>query len=242
MSFMTNKELYKMLKYSFKDILDDRRIHEKTVSVAAKDFDGIELPYGKEVTLTAEYEGAIGECSTSFACCSEPFKETLSRILELDIENDPYERSIYIAGLNAVMNKYKLADDCVSCSEEDKIECAEYMVRNYKKSNGVVNTLLVGYQPHILKALAANFPVRLLDLDPDNIGKVYSGITAGHGADDFADAVKWADLILCTGSSFSNGTIVNYINLPKDVSFYGTTIAGCARVLGLRRLCPYARN
>ena len=238
---MTNGEMYKTLSYSFKEVLDRYGIHKKTVNVEAKGFDGSELPYGKEVTLSAEYAGVIGECSTSFVRSPAQFNGTLLQILELDIENDPYERSIYIASVNAVMNKYKLADDCVGCSHDHKEKCAEYIVHNYKKNNGNVNVLLVGYQPHILEALAANFPVRLLDLDPDNIGKTYFGVTSEHGA-DFADAVRWADVILCTGSSLSNGTITNYVNLPKDVSFYGTTIAGCARVFGLKRLCPYSKN
>ena len=241
---MTCKELYKILKQSFKDIIDRYGIHEKTVSVKAKGFDGSEVNgrEGREVTLTAEYEGVVGECSTSFAGSVTQFKGTLLQILEFDIENDPYKRSIYIAVVNAVMNAHELADDCVSCSGDSKDKCAEHIVHYYKKHNGRVNVLLVGYQPHMLEGLAANFSVRLLDLDPDNIGKTYFNVKVEHGADDFADAVKWADVILCTGSSLSNGTIVDYINLPKDVIFYGTTIAGCARILGLRRLCPYSGN
>jgi len=238
---MTNGEMYKTLKYSFKNILDGRGIHDKTVCVAAKEFDGSEHS-GREITLVAEYGGVTGECSTSFVRSPAWFEGTLLQILELDIENDPYGRSIYIASVNAVMNKYRLADDCVSCSGNEKYECAEHIVRHYKKNNGRVNVLLVGYQPYMLEALAASFPVRLLDLDPENIGKTYFGVTVEHGADNYADAVKWANVILCTGSSFSNGTLINYINLPKDVNFYGTTIAGCARVFELKRLCPYSHN
>jgi len=236
---MTNNELYKMLRQSFKDIIDDHRIREKIISFVVE---GDPLPAGSELTLTAEYQGAIGECSTSFVESNESFIKTLSEIMELDIENNPRERSIYIAALNAVMNRYKLADDCVACTEGDKSKCAEDIVRHYKKSNGNVNVLLIGYHLHIHKALAANFPLRTLDLNPDNIGKTYFGVTIEHGKDDFADAVKWADVILCTGACISNGTLVDYINLPKDVMFYGTTIAGAARVLDLRRLCPYSRN
>jgi uncharacterized protein (DUF4213/DUF364 family) len=237
---MTNGEMYKTLKHSFKGILNEYGIREKTVSVKADVLDSAE-PNGKEVVLIAEYAGVIGECLTGFVPASAQFAGTLSQVLELDIENNPYERSIYIACVNAVMNKHRHADDCVSCSEDKRDKCAEYIAHHYKKNNGKVNILLVGYHPQILKGLAENFPVRLLDMNPDNIGKTYFNVTAEDGA-DFADATQWADVILCNGSSLSYGTITSYINLPKDVNFYGTTIAGCARVFQLKRLCPYSKD
>ena len=51
------------------------------------------------------------------------------------------------------------------------------------------------------------------------------------------EVVAWADLILCTGSTLANGSIVEYLNLNKDVRFYGTTLAGAARLLDLKRVC-----
>jgi hypothetical protein len=130
----------------------------------------------------------------------------------------------------------------VSCAESDRERCGEHIAARYKKNNGRIKLLLAGYQPHILKALAADFPLRVLDLDPKHIGETYDNITVENGAEAFDDAVWWADAILCTGSALANGTIVDYMNMPKDVAYYGTTIAGCARLLELRRQCPYARN
>lgn len=238
---MTNEELYRLWRYAFKGIVDEYNIHEMPVTVRAADFDGSQ-PGGREITLIAEYKGAAGECSTSFVRSAEPFEGTLSQVLAFDIENDPYGRGIYTAVANAVMNKYKVADDCVSCPEEKEGECASHIVHHYKRHNGRVNVLLAGYQPRMLEALAAEFPVRVLDLNPENIGQTRFGVTIEHGEEDFTDAVKWAEVILCTGSALSNGTLVKYINLPKDVSFYGTTIASCARVFQLRRMCPYSGN
>lgn len=238
---MTKEEMYKSLKYSLKGVLDQYGIHGKTVGVKSGT-GGCAEPGGGGVTLTAEYKGAFGECSSGYVRSSTQFEGTLAQLLELDIEGDPAERAVFIAGLNAVMNKYRLADDCVSCPEDRKPKCAAHIARQYRKNNGEVNVLLAGYQPHMLEALAAEFPVRVLDLNPEIIGRTFCGVTVTHGEDDFDDAQRWAGVILCAGSALANGAIIKYVNLPKDVIFYGTTIAGCARIFGLRRLCPYSTN
>ena len=238
---MTKEVLYETLRQSFREMLDMYGIHEKTVRVGVAGLLDKESPArpGTEITLVADYEGVSGECTTS---APESFQGTLAEVWGFDIENDLQKRSIFIAVLNAVMNRWERSDDCVSCAEADRERCAERVVRHYEKSNGRVKLLLVGYQPHILRALAGHFPVRVLDLDSAHIGKTYDGVTVEHGAEAFEDAAWWAEAILCTGSALANGTIVDYMNLPKDVMYYGTTIAGCARILELRRLCPYSRN
>jgi hypothetical protein len=135
-----------------------------------------------------------------------------------------------------------MADDCLSCGEEEKDKCAEHILGQYRKNNGKVNFLLVGYHLNMVKALATHFPLRVLDLDVDNIGKTFFGVTIEDGKEAYADAARWAEVIVCTGSALANGTIFDYIKLPKDIAFYGTSIAGIARIMGLKRICPYGRN
>lgn len=236
---MTKDEMYMLLKYGLKGILDMHAIHNKTVSVKAAGDDG-HAPDNDEITLVAEFAGFIGECSTNAISSFEPYTGTVSQIMELDAEHDPRERAVFIASLNAIMNKYRLTDDCESCSVDKESLCAEKIADYYRNHNGRVNVLLVGYQPYMLEALAAEFPVRVLDLNPKNIGATRFGVTIEHGEDDCADAVKWAEVIICTGSALANDTIMKYINLSKDVMFYGTTIAGCARIFSLKRICPFA--
>ena len=229
---MTREVLYRLLRQYYRETIDKYGVHDKTISVGYEEQES-------EIVLTAEYEGAVGECSTSFPV---EFNGKLSEILEFDIENDLEKRSVFIASLNALMNKCKLSDDCVSCLKDDRENCAERIVGFYKKNNGKVKILLNGYQPHIMKALVDNFQVRVLDLNPNHIGKIYNNVVVEDGTSAFADASWWADIALCSGSALSDGTIVDYMNMPKDIIYYGTTIAGCARILQLRRLCPYARN
>jgi hypothetical protein len=238
---MTKEVLYGTLKQTFCEILDKYGGGDKAVRVSAERGPEGELPAapGAEVKLVAEYEGVTGECSTD---TPGQFEGPLSEAAEFDIENDPQKRSIFIAALNALLNKWQLCDDCVSCKASDKELCAERIAAYYKRHNGRIKILLAGYQPYILKALAAEFPIRVLDLNSNNIGKTIEGVTVEDGAGAFDDAVWWADAILCTGSALANGTIVGYMNMPKDVMYYGTTIAGCARILELRRQCPCAGN
>ena len=49
--------------------------------------------------------------------------------------------------------------------------------------------------------------------------------------------LNWAELVLWTGSALSNATIADYMDLDKEVLFYGTTGAGAASLLGLKRIC-----
>ena len=51
------------------------------------------------------------------------------------------------------------------------------------------------------------------------------------------DAKEWAEVILCTGSTVCNGTIVDYLDTGKQTYFFGTSLAGVAALLGLQRLC-----
>ena len=111
---------------------------------------------------------------------------------------------------------------------------AEYIKAHY----GQPKIALVGYQPAMLEKLSSEFELRVLDLNPENIGKDRYGIRVEHGMDDYQSVVlDWAELVLCTGSTLSNGSIVNFIDIGTPVVFFGITIAGTAEILGLERVC-----
>ena len=233
--------MYTSIRQSFLDVVNAKGIAYNTVTVRSPDYaiaDGGDLN-GKEVRLSGEYEGVFCECYTSYP---GEFSGTVAELTQLDIENKPIDRSIYIAGINAILNRYELADECLRCVESDRDKCADQIVRQFKRNNGSVNCLLAGYQPHMAKALVEALPLRILDLNPTNIGKTVHGITIEDGTTAYQDAIQWAEVIVCSGSALTNGTLYDYLKLPKDVQFYGTTIAGVARMLQLRRICPFGRN
>ena len=237
---MATRDICNTLKLSFAAIVERHGLEDKPISVKAES-GAMESPphYGAEVKLTARFEGVYGECYTSFP---GEYDGPLSKIPIINIEDDPVGRSVFIAALNAVMNKYEMADECLHCDEEDEAQCAERILQQYVRNNGKVNFLLAGYQPHMAKAIATHFPLRILDLDPDNIGKTVHGVTIEDGTEAYADATLWAEVILCSGSSIANGTFFDYVRIPKDVKYYGTTIAGAARALELSRICPFGKN
>jgi len=81
----------------------------------------------------------------------------------------------------------------------------------------------------------------VIDLAEDNIGTVKYGVTIEDGRKDITELLNWCHLILATGSTVVNGSIANFL-IGKPVIFYGTTIAGPAALLGLRRFCPRGNN
>ena len=184
--------------------------------------------------LQAEYKGCIGQAFTSSPAA---FSGTLQEILDSDIENDAYARALFIASLNAVMRYLGLADRTIHCKNRGPELCAQQFVPYLKETYGSPKILQVGYQPAIFQNVAENFEMRILDLNPENVGTEKYGVTVEHGIDAYEDAVAWADLILCTGSTICNGSVVKYLDIGKEVIFYGTTLAGAAAILGLKRGC-----
>ena len=115
------------------------------------------------------------------------------------------------------------------------VEFSKFTEANYKDKK----IALIGYQPAILESLSKNnYNVRVLDLNPAHVGKNRYGIKVENGVADYDEVVlNWADVVYCTGSTLCNGSIVNFLDLDKEVIFFGTTIAGTAKILNLKRAC-----
>ena len=189
---------------------------------------------GKEVMLMADFRGAKGQ---AFTDAPARFEGALEQVLALDLEGDPHSRGLFIAALNAVMKYLGRADNTVHCRDGGPEFCARHMAQWVEETYGAPKIALVGFQPALIAALSGRFSVKVLDLNPDNIGKVKDGCPVLDGVADRREAVDWADLVLCTGSILCNGTIVDYLDLDKEVVFFGTTLAGAAPILEVKRAC-----
>ncbi len=189
---------------------------------------------GKEIMLQAEFDGAIGQAFTS---APASYAGTLEEILNADLENDDQARALFIAAMNAVMCRLGKCEHTVHCKNDGPELCAVQYAQYIEKEYGDPKIAVVGYQPALLSELCSRFQVRALDLNPANVGKERFGITIEHGVQDMDSVKDWADLILCTGSTLANASIVDYMELDKPVIFFGTTAAGAAAVLGLHREC-----
>lgn len=244
---MTKQELMQRLKTEFQSLITQYHLSTKEINITAKSLSPEEaignttrkdfpILTGQEVMLQAEYQGSFGQ---AFTDAPSEFKGTLTDILNLDLMENPYDSGLFIASLNAVMAKLGLIEHTVHCRCDEPELCSldfvHYVDENYKGKK----IALVGYQPSILDALSKICELRVLDLSPNNVNQIRYGIKIENGITDYNEVVlEWADVILCTGSTLCNGTIVNFIDIDKEVLFFGITVAGAAKILGLNRLCP----
>ena len=163
----------------------------------------------------------------------------MEEICSLDLANDPYSRGLFIAALNAVMKHLGRADCTVHCRNEGPESCAMDVVRYISEHYGRPAIALIGYQPAMLEQLAKEYDVRAADLSPANIGRKRFGVLIEDGRipETSQSLCRRADLVLCTGSTVCNGSIVDFLPFKEKILFYGTTLAGAAPLMGLPRLC-----
>ena len=242
---MTNQELYALLRQRLQELLREHHLTAETVTITAKGLTAEEaignperkdypILTGSEVMLMARFRNGRGQ---AFTDAPAQFSGSLQEILDGDIEHDPYTRAMFIAALNAVMAELGLACPSVHCRNKGPQECAGHVVEWVKTNHPHSRIAMVGYQPAMASALAKEFEIRVLDLNPENIGQHREGFTVLDGNTQREAVIDWADLVLCTGSTICNGTLINFLDLPKPTVFFGTTLSGAAPLLGLQRLC-----
>ncbi|MBW1650281.1 MAG: hypothetical protein JRJ44_06320 [Deltaproteobacteria bacterium] len=233
-------DLYNRLKKALEDKIKEYNLSGQNISIRCKILSASEaigkpsdedypIIKGKEVMVEAVFKGAKGQAFT------EEFENTdysVEDLLKISL-NSNKKRASFIAALNAIFRHLKLCDKTVHCKDNEPKECACGLS---DIGRGYNNILLIGYQPRFLEALIADHNVRVLDMDNDNIGSKRFGILI-ESPDITKDAVKWSDLIFATGSTIVNGTIDNFINKNKPVTFYGVTISAAAKILNLKTYC-----
>lgn len=245
---MTAEVFYRELKKRFIEVLRSNNIENEPVEIICRSLTPEEaigktkrqdfpIITGTDVMIQAEFRGCFGQAFTE---APTAFEGTLTEILEMDIVGDVHARSLFIAVMNAVMNALNLCKGTVHCRADGPEYCAQDMLAflqaNYRDRQ---NIALIGFQPALLEMLSkSEFNVRVLDLNPANIGKMKYGVPVEDGHDAYHEVThEYADLILCTGSTVCNGTIVDYLELDTEVVFFGTTLSGAAEIMGLKRSC-----
>lgn len=193
--------------------------------------DDFPLQTGKERLMEAEFMGSRGQ---AFTDRFGDFSGSLSDIAAMPLENN-FRRAIFVATLNAVMRSLGQADKTVHCKDDDPATCAARLPQFIKDEYGMVKITQIGFQPAMVQALGAEFRLRVLDMDKNNIGTVKRG-TMIEGPEATADAMHWADVLAVTGTVLVNGTLDEFLH-AKPVFFYGTTIAGAASIMGWKRFC-----
>ncbi len=242
---MTVSELYAQIKDRFLKIPAVRAYREQAYNITAKGLspdeilgtaERVDFPIlgGKETLLTASFRGAEGQAFTSRPATREMSFREFCALPPDDMES----RSLFVAGMNAVMNELGLCGCCVHCRDDGPADCGRHAAQWLYDRYGDIRVALIGYQPRLLENLSGTFTdVRVTDLGSDKIGERRFGRLVENGTDAREAVCDWAELVLCTGSTLTNGTIVDFLDLKKPLLFYGTTIAGAAALMGWERLC-----
>lgn len=241
-------DFYNDLKEKFIKVINENNIDvnsevittiklKPSEAIGTPDRDDYPILKGKEILLNANCNGFIGQAYTDSPL---EFKGSLDDVLNLDLKVEK-NIPIFIATLNSVLRRLDLIDRTIHCKNDEPKECAKHFSLSLKEEYKDKNIALIGLQPAILNELSGEFNIRVLDLDEENIGREKCSVIIEHGIDDYEKVISWADVVLVTGSTCCNGSIVNFINLKVPVYFYGTSIAGTAHLMNLNRLCFCAK-
>lgn len=217
--------------------LMDRRVRVEARALSTEEAighpegDDFPLQMGKERLMQAELDGALGQAYTDRY---GDYEGTLGEILDMPLENN-FRRAVFTATLNAALRSLGRTERTIHCRDQGPGLCAAELAQHIQDRYGMVRIGQVGLQPAMVEALAAAFPLRVLDLDPDNVGTKKRGVLI-EGADTQEDVIAWADLLLVTGTTLVNDTVGEFLR-DKPVLFYGSTIAGAAALMGWERFC-----
>lgn len=234
--------MYEIIKKEFKKILKENGLESEEMVIKATALSAEEaignpedkdypIITGKEKIMQAEFRGSVGQAFTDMY---GDYNGKLSDIVEMDLKNN-YRRAIFISSLNAVMRYLGLADKTSHCKNDEPPKCSLELVKYVEKNYGKPKIAFVGFQPRMIQALAQRFEIRVTDLDKENIGKEKFGVLV-EGPEMAQKNLEWCDLALVTGTTATNDTIGQFIDF-KPVVFYGITISGVAKLLGLTCFC-----
>lgn len=194
--------------------------------------DDYPLQKGKERLIQAEFSGHAGQAYTDqFG----NYRRSLSEITGMDL-TDNFQRGVFVATINAVLRYLGSIEGTIHCRDSEPALCAENLKSYIGENWGDPKLAIIGFQPRFVQYLSEAYPLRAVDMDPDNIGADKFGVGI-EGPESTRDDVTWADLLLVTGTTLVNDSIGQFLDLDKPVIFYGTTIAGAAYLMGWKRFC-----
>jgi hypothetical protein len=190
------------------------------------------LVRGVEKLMQAEFRGSRGQAFTDMY---GNFSGRLADIAAMELKNN-FRRAIFIASLNAVMRHLGMINQTVHCKDNQPRECSYELVNYIEENYGQPRIAMVGFQPRMVEALTKRFELRVTDMDQDNIGQEKFGVKIGDPA-QAEENLNWCDIAVVTGTTIVNDTIDQF-RTDKPAVFYGITISGAAKLLGLKHFCP----
>ncbi len=234
--------IYEKLHKYFITIIKENHLETQEIIVRAKPLTSEEaignpedkdypLIVGRERMMQAGFRNAFGQAYTDMY---GNYSDKLINIAEMHLKNN-FRRAVFISSLNAVMRYLGLIDKTVHCRDDEPRECSSQLAEYITKKYGHPRIAIAGSQPRMVESLVEKFSVKVTDMDYANIDTEKFGVTI-QSPQKIQEHLDWCDIAVVTGSTVVNDTIANFM-IDKPVIFYGVTISGAAKVLGLENFC-----
>ena len=242
---------YRHLQRKFLAVAEKHSLLEENISISARILQNSEaignptrqdypLLKGKEFMMEASFRNCRGQAFTDAPC---ERISSLRAIINLPLDR-VQNRALFIAGLNAVIRYLRPELATIHCHDDEPESCASEMVRRLRQLKAA-KIGLIGLQPALLEALANTFGAgNLICVDRDE---------SLRSTKKFGVPIRWgnewetkrlfrdSEVVLATGSTVVNGSLPNLLQLAEisqtQIFFYGTSIAGTADLMGLKRFC-----
>lgn len=235
---------YDILKEEFVKIIKENALESEEVVIEAAPLSPEEaignpedkdypLITGVERLMQAEFRGYRGQAFTDMY---GNFSGRLSDIVGMDLTNN-FRRATFISSLNAVMRYLGLITKTIHCKNNEPRQCSPELVKHIEENYGHPKVAMVGFQPRMVEALSKRFELKVTDMDQANIGSEKFGVII-YSLDRTAEHLEWCDIAVVTGTTVVNNTIDQF-RILKPVIFYGITISGVAKLLGLNHFCYF---
>lgn len=189
------------------------------------------LVAGVERLMQAEFRGCLGQAFTDMY---GKFSGRLADIGSMELTNN-FRRAVFISSLNAVLRYLGLVTKTIHCRDNEPRQCSHELVRYIAANYGRPKVAMVGFQPRMVEALSEKFELKVTDMDRANIGSKKFGITI-DSPEKAPEHLRWCDIAMVTGTTIVNETIDQF-RIAKPVVYYGITISGAAKLLGLNHFC-----
>ncbi|MBN2645122.1 MAG: hypothetical protein JXR59_06585 [Desulfuromonadaceae bacterium] len=242
---------YHDLQHRFSQLIERNDLADKTVEIKARILsneealghpsrDDYPLLKGKEFLMEARCLGVVGQAYTD---APSELTTTLAEIAHCSLDGTP-QRALFVATLNAVVRYLDGELKTIHCHNDEPEQCAEKIIKAIQPANAKT-VGLVGLQPAILAVLAKAYgPENVLCVDRDTSlrGTRKHEVSILWGDEETTEMVfNRSDLVLSTGSTIVNGSLPILLQLAEryqtPIYFYGTSIAGAARLMALNHLC-----
>ncbi len=235
-------EIYDVLRKEFIVMIKENKLESEETIIRAKPLTPEEaignpedkdypLITGRERMMQAELRNTYGQAYTDMY---GNYTGKLIDIANMELKNN-FRRAIFIASFNATMRYLGLIDMSIHCKDNEPIECSRNLVEYVMKKYGQPKIAMVGLQPRMVESLSKSFKIKVTDMDYANINSEKYGVTI-QSPEKTKEHLDWCDLIIVTGSTIVNNTINDFL-INKPVIFYGVTISGAAKFMGLENYC-----